>query len=370
MTKIKYIAFYPDFSNNTSKRLFAYSAKNKIDYLIQTLNEINISVNLISASYLLRNGFLFGKKTIFGLNSVQFLPSLNIRIFKKNFVAIIFAKITLFIYLFFNLKFKEKIIVYHSNFYSSIVKFFVKFRKIKVILELEEVYGDFVKTNDFQKISEYLFLKNNQNFILSSPFLKKIIPPYSNSIVISGSYIAHKSVKKFEDGKIHLVYSGTLLPQKGSSLLGDLGEILPENYILHILSPDDNLFKKLKQIYIFKENIVFHGHMVGEDFYNFLSKCDIGLNLQSPSAQYNFTSFPSKILSYISSNLIVVSPDIEAIKNSLFASKIVFTKDYSPKAFLESIIANKNNIVDNNKFICELHHKAKIDLRILLQYTL
>lgn len=47
-----------------------------------------------------------------------------------------------------------------------------------------------------------------------------------------------------------------------------------------------------------------------------MQNCDIGLSTQKPDAAYNSTSFPSKILSYMSNGLQVVSIRIPAIELS------------------------------------------------------
>ena len=49
----------------------------------------------------------------------------------------------------------------------------------------------------------------------------------------------------------------------------------------------------------------------------FIQKCQIGLCTQNIDAAFNTTSFPSKILSYMSNGLEVVGVNIAAIKNSM-----------------------------------------------------
>lgn len=68
-----------------------------------------------------------------------------------------------------------------------------------------------------------------------------------------------------------------------------------------------------------------------------LQMCDIGLSTQIPEAEYNNTSFPSKVLSYMSNGLQVISARIPAIEASPVGRYIHYYDEQTPEKIAEGI---------------------------------
>ena len=241
----------------------------------------------------------------------------------------------------------ETIICYHSLEYYRIIKLLKKLKKIKLILEVEEIYSDVIGNNRLRK-REISFLSLADGYIFSTELLNEEINFYKKPyIIVYGNY---KNEKKFEslfnDNKIHVVYAGTFNQKKGGATIAvNTGRFLTSNYIVHILGfgneKDTRNIKKLcnEVTKISEAKVIFEGLKSGDDFLKFLQSCDIGLSTQDPNAAYNNTSFPSKILSYMSNGLRVVSIRIPAVEKSSISRNIYFYENQNPEDIAKTIIS-------------------------------
>lgn len=72
------------------------------------------------------------------------------------------------------------------------------------------------------------------------------------------------------------------------------------------------------------------------------------MSTQDPSAAFNSTSFPSKILVYLANGLKVVSIRIPAIEQSAVVDSLVFYDKQTPEKIAEAILsASKDNTCGN-----------------------
>jgi penicillin-binding protein-related factor A (putative recombinase) len=84
--------------------------------------------------------------------------------------------------------------------------------------------------------------------------------------------------------------------------------------------------------------------------------CHIGLNPQN-EGEYMNTAFPSKILSYLSHGLVVVSTRVRSIQESKISKLINFTEDDNPKS-----IANTIKAINIDKQPDNVHLIKKLDM--------
>ena len=104
-----------------------------------------------------------------------------------------------------------------------------------------------------------------------------------------------------------------------------------------------------------------------EEYLKFIQKCQIGLCTQNIDAAFNTTSFPSKILSYMSNGLEVVGVNIAAIKNSKVGQYIQFYNVPDEKEIANAILnINLNNKTNNVDVVKELDKEFKEDLKDML----
>lgn len=364
MNRIKYIGFY-NHNSSLVKRICALSAVNKMDYVISSLNEIGYGVDIISPSWLVQTEKIFfkgGEKISLENNNYVYAPSFNTRNKILSYFTIVLSWIWLFFYLVFKTQKNEKIIVYHSLWLSIPLFYVKKIKKLNVILEVEEIYS---KIWTFPKLLvkfENKIINSCETYIIASDMLKGKLSQEKEKIVLYGSYNVNGNVEKYSSvdrAYIHLVYAGGIeMVRRGAFISIDILEYLPDNYFLNIVGfgedKDINCLKEYINSSSVKKRIKFHGEMKGKEFFTFLNQCDVGLNPQL-IGNYMDTAFPSKILTYLSAGLNVISSKVDSIYCSKLKDEIFFYDK------IEDVRHFKKQQVDTNLLI-NLHKKFKKDL--------
>lgn len=371
---IKYIGYYSQ-PEITPKRSIPLAGSNKMDYTISVLSRIFDQVEIISPATVMRGekGAKGGCFRINGKVSLRFFPSIGNRNRICGRINYILAKLKLFLYLLNNTSAGEPILVYHSLAITKELRLAKRIKKFKLILELNEIYSDVTskmatrrkkEMNIIEAADAFLFPNEQMSGIFNSKGL-----PYA---VEYGIYNPEKvRSKKFDDGKIHVVYAGTFDPAKGgAAAAAAAAAFLPENYHIHILgfgSQDqiENLERAIEYVKkTGKCSISYDGQLDGKKFTHFLQKCHIGLSTQDPNAKFNATSFPSKILTYLANGLQVVSIDIPAISDSKLHNAITFYTEQSPEKIAEAILS-VNDFTTHCALLKNLDSGLEKDLRQL-----
>lgn len=378
MSKIIYIGYYDDLANKT--RRFAPSAVNKMNYIINSINELGFIVYLVSLSMLTTEDAIYEKGSFYRINK-----KLKVKYFSSfrdgaiiGLINRILLPIKLFIFLFFLTKKNDIVIVYHNTFFSSYkpIKFLKALIGFTLILEVEEVYSNLESGISFSEEKKIFDIADK--FIFSTELLDNIVNTYLKpSLIIYGSYEVSKTdLSKFDDNRIHVVYAGTFDPRKGgAAVAAAVAAFLPENYIVHIMGfGSDTQVQSIKSTIdktskVINAKILFEGCLLGKEYTDFLQKCHIGLSTQYPDNVYNETSFPSKILSYMANGLQVVSIEIEAIKQSKIGNHIFFYRKQEPQEIAKAIIELSNMtglMKDPRDIIMSLHNDFNVKLKELL----
>ena len=275
-----------------------------------------------------------------------------------------------------NVKKDDIVVVYHSLANMKLVKYIKKNITDKIVYEVEELYGDVIN-DEKAKIKELKTFKNASSYIFSNDYLNSIINtkqlPY---VTCYGTYEIPTLYKEaFNDNLIHCLYAGTLDCQKqGAAIAINTARYLPNNYIIHILgfgtSQDLSYTKNLideinKQHGVTK--VIYEGVKLNEEYLKFIQKCQIGLSTQNMDASFNDTSFPSKILSYMSNGLEAVSANIGVVKNSKISQYIHFYEVQDEKEIANVILNINLNAKSNNvDVVKELDKEFKEDLKAML----
>ena len=279
-------------------------------------------------------------------------------------------------YLIKNFKKGDLLIVYHSLALIKFVKLLKRKLKCRVILQVCEIYGDVAENYRLVK-KEMKFFQIGDAYIFSSKELnKKINIKQKENIIVHGTYnVEQQCGQAFADNKIHVVYAGTFDPRKGGvAAAAAAGLYLDERYYVHILGFGTEEERK-KIIDIIDENslqtkctVKFEGLKQGGEYIRFLQSCDIGLSTQNPDAKFNDTSFPSKILSYMSNGLHVVSIRIPVVEASVVGNFIDYYDEQSPKIIAEAIRKVKlNDDYDGRKIIAELDKNFFLQLKKMIK---
>lgn len=275
-----------------------------------------------------------------------------------------------------NVKKDDIVVVYHSLANMKLVKYIKKNITDKIVYEVEEIYGDVIN-DEKAKTKELKAFKNASSYIFSNDYLNSIINtkqlPY---VTCYGTYEIPTLYKEaFNDNLIHCLYAGTLDCQKqGAAIAINTARYLPNNYIIHILgfgtsqdlSYTKNLIDEINKQYGVTK-VIYEGVKLNEEYLKFIQKCQIGLSTQNMDASFNDTSFPSKILSYMSNGLEVVSANIGVVKNSKISQYIHFYEVQDEKAIANVILNINLNAKSNNvDVVKELDKEFKEDLKAML----
>ena len=372
MKKIFYLGYYDTPDNKSEKRNIVLAATNKMTYIVSALEDCGYSVNLISASNTRSTKKCPAKNVKIGKQSQLYLPkALPWGNKLRRMVSVYYSKYRLFKDL---LKFLSKgdtLIVYHSVAYASIVRAVKKIRKIKLVLEVEEIYGD-VSENEKISKKEIKFFKIADGYVFSNDLLnKKVNPKNKPHIVIYGTYKNETKLSEhFNDGKKHVVYAGTFDMQKGGAAYAiSAAEFLDENYHVHIIGfgSKEDKEKLLRNIEETSKKtkcaITYDGLLSGNDYLSFLQKCHIGLSTQNAGGKFNDTSFPSKILSYMANGLRVVSARIPVVEKSEIGEYMQYYLSQTPQEIAKAIKSvNLDDEYNSRKKVAELDEQFKIGI--------
>lgn len=372
---IKYIGYYstPEI---TPKRSVPLAGRNKMDYTSDVLVEIIGRVDIISLSGLQKD------EPGCGGCSISIGKNKNLRLFpmfgnKNRFYGRInheLTKLRLFLFLIFNVKKGEPILVYHSLAIIRIILLAKKIIGFKLILELNEIYSDVNKKMEKYRKFEYKIINVADAFLFPNDLMPSMFNKRNLPYVIEyGTYKLQKKIgNRFDDGKIHVVYAGTLDTSKGgAAAAAAAAEYLSGNYHIHLLgfgsvAQKNQIVNMITDIQAKSDCIVtYDGTLDGELFLSFLQKCHIGLSTQNPNAKFNDTSFPSKILTYLANGLQVVSVDIPVISKSELKKDITFYRNQTPEEIATAIISVKD-FSPKHELLSRLDKRLKTDLTKLL----
>ena len=370
--RIKYFS-YRGCESPAKLRKNSPAADSKIDYIIEVLNRCGYSVDHISRASSSVANYIPAYVEQKGLNTFRYFASLGksnslLRVFNRWFMDLQF-----FIWCLINIKKNETIMVYHSLGYSSTFINLKKIKNIHIIGEIEEIYQDVHMQTKSRCKSEHEFIKSCDSYLFPTSLLNNVLNKENKPfIIIHGLYSVESDIQeKFSDGKIHVVYGGTLDPQKGgAAAAAAAAAFLSSNYHVHICGFGDSTeikaiidetSKKSKAV------VTFEGELKGSQYNNFIQKCHIGLSTQNPDAAFNASSFPSKILVYLSNGLKVVSINIPAVAQSAVSSKMFFYNSQTPEEIAKAIENAVDSDMDGRKILQSLDKEFEEQLKLMLK---
>jgi hypothetical protein len=339
---IKYIGFY-DVPNSKTKRVSSLAATNKMDYICEAINKTGYKIHLISPSWIVDKGFSTQKTIQLSENKkITYCPSIGSENKIKNYNSIIISLLWLFFWLLKHVKKDEKIIVYHSPWIALPLVLAKKIKGFKLILEVEEVYGDVSSLHPRFDVLEKKIFQCADSFLFSTDLLAEKLNNNKPFVIIYGNYtVPEKLANPTNDGKIHLLYAGIIDSHKAGAFNAiETALFLNENYMMHIIGfgEIEKLQDRIQEINKTSQCKVFYeGIKQGEEYIRFCQSCHIGLSTQNTEGAYTDTSFPSKILSYLGMGLNVISGDIKCVSSSSICSLVNYYNG-TPRDIAEAII--------------------------------
>lgn len=367
---MKYIAFYDTVDFLHESRSFELSSVNVVEYMAGALSRAVGKIEIISPTRTRKSSGYFHGRTTYVKDNIYLLqpPTFGVRTKVGRIFALLLVQIWLFTYLLFNTKKGENIIVYHSLSIMTVVRLIKAIKRIRLTLEIREIYTDINTSTQKQKIRELKYFSIADNYIFPTELLNKMINKQSKPYVIATGIYKSEEIteEKFNDGKIHIVYAGTFRIEKGGAMTSiGMSQYLNSNYHVHILGDAQPTVKNiaLNAIQAAREKsdvtITYDGVLRGNDFNKFLQKCHIGLSTQNPVGDYNDSSFPSKILTYLANGLDVLSIKIPAVESSPVGDYLYYYENNNFKEIADAIESIK---IDNCKNKAILLNKLDSDL--------
>lgn len=347
---IHYITLWGE--NNINRKLsYSPAGLKKAKYIVEVLSRIDHTKIISFASGGKKWNGLYKKTNINWKNNIDIEYCFTFGSSNKvcRLIERILNIIQMMVY-FIKVPQNDIIVIYHERYFRHAIKFLKFFKKTKIILEIEEVYtlaGNYPKKMINNELDSFRYA---DAYILVNDLLRSILNLESNKpyCISYGPYQIYKvnQESSVKDGKIHVVYAGVIdRIKKGAEMAIKSGRYLPENYCLHIagfgLKSDIEYIKTL----IETENkeskceIRYEGYLEGLSYDNLISNCTIGLSTQV-SGEYNFseTSFPSKIINYLSYGLTVVSTKIKVLESCELSNLLSFYSSDNPQLIAEAII--------------------------------
>lgn len=369
--RIKYFTYYGCLDKG-GLRKNSPAADTKTDYIVSVLNRIGYGVDIISLAPSAETYFLNSSLKIEKTNRFRYFASFGITNSFLRYINLCLMRIQFIVWCIFNLRKNEQIIVYHSLGYDKMFIWLQKVKKLRIVGEIEEIYQDVAEQPHRHRRNEFRFIELCAKYIFPTQFLDKNINVYDKpSVVVHGIYSrANITEKKFSDGKVHVVYGGTLDPNKGGAYAAvEAATHLSGNYHIHICGFGDSvaiqtLIKDSQSEA--KATITFEGELIGDAYIHFIQKCHIGLSTQNPNAKFNDTSFPSKVLVYLSNGLKVVSARIPVVVNSALVDDIFFYDEQISEKIAEAIILATESPDIKRDVLADLDERFMKELEILL----
>jgi len=356
--EIKYIGFY-DFSESKNRRVSSSAATNKMNYICDAINRAGFSIHLISPSWFEDSvsNMRYESQTTIQLDrqkKITFCPNIGTTYKWTRNIKIVLSLMWLFFWLIRHTKKNEKVLVYHSPWLSIPIQWAKSIKRFKLILEVEEVYGDVSSINSYFDVLESKLLNSADSFLFSTDLLANKVGGNKPFLVIYGIYQSfEKLASPPDDGKIHLLYAGIIDTHKAGAFNAiECARFLTENYILHIIGFGDTgiLIQRIEDINkASKCKVVFDGAKNGIEYIKYCQRCHIGLSTQKMDGKYLETSFPSKVLSYLSLGLNVVSCYVDCVAKSQIHPLITYYYKDSPEYIAKAILDVDLNSIDNCK---------------------
>lgn len=344
--EIKYIGFY-DISNRGAERACALSACKKMDYIISVIERTGHHVKIISPAWKVSKKRECNDVKNWRKKQNLYIPP-SLPVYNKfiSYINILTSLSWLFWELIIHTHKNEKILVYHNEWLSIPLRYAKKIKKFKIVLQIEEIYTEVWEKKIFFNRWEKALIKDADEYILVSDLLAKRFSNKPVSAILYGSYLPVLGKNARETNEINIVYAGGIEHTRGGAW-GAIGcmHFLPSNYKMHIcgygsLAVVERLKKEIAEVNdkLKREACIFHGVLHESDLSNLLFSCQIAINPQI-IGNYMSSAFPSKIITYLSHNLRVVTTKIESITCSPFADIIYFSSSDRDKDIADAILS-------------------------------
>ncbi|MBW5892076.1 glycosyltransferase [Pectobacterium polaris] len=314
------------------------AASRKVFMLADALADTDVHVDIVSMGRGKANGgfkFYNLKKIKKGNVNITYLPFTHIRFFSELLTFLYLAIITACSVA--KGGYSDKAVIFYNRLPAYILSLFVSvIFRAKRIIDIED--GEIVS-------NESKSLKNK---------VKSIVPWLYDTFCKDGAMLACSALSSmtkiehttcyygtvspvirentvFDRNKVSILLSGSLSEDTGAERLSNAIRLMRSDsqrwrnvqFEISGQGPSLQSFQDLMNGEGFPV-VRVHGRLSNSDYHDLLVNCDVGLALKPIIGSLANTTFPSKVVEYANSGLLVISTDISDVRHVLGADGAIF----------------------------------------------
>lgn len=375
--KVWYLAFCDDGHHEEEERHCSAACLVKVNEISRTLIKNNFEVDVVSPAFTFKRQHLKfrGRSSVLssGANFSCFSTTGHKGKLFRAFNMLI-TMLKAFLYLVHHAKKNDYLLVYHSVKLITFCRFFLLFKRLRFILEVEDIYADFYPSKKTLRKRENSYISKAPYYIFCSDIVRdRFDPAHNHSAMIYGLYHYYGIGEPLPNS---VVYAGSIDSIKQSAWLAlestrFLGEGYSFSFLVYGSEKDVTVFqkrfdeiKRSSKCHLFLSTAPLEGNA----FITFLQKFRVGLAVQKDGIAANSTFFPSKVLAYLSCNLLVIANDIESLKRSPISSAIHYVESDDPRTVAKAIVETCHATVpDYSSLFAKLSRSFEEELLALFQ---
>ncbi len=351
------VSYGVEFLKDEHRREYM-SVKPIVEYLIEKLQTKGYNVEILSPSENAeKTGFLKSRADV-SPDGVRFFSGASLG--TSGIISKVLNRLIVMVSLFCNImehtQTGDTVLVYHSIANVPALLLAKKVKKLKYVLFFGEIYCHvYPEYGKFARKKEMDLIKAADGYILSTEELKIYTEdkPYA---VLNGIYQMEERLPKLDfanDGSINLLYSGKISRDMGAFHAVELAKVLDDRYTVRIIGSGEKktVAELEEEVQRYQQEghaarLIFDGMKYGLEYKQYVQSCQIGLSIRETSNEFNKSSFPSKVCSYLCNGLKVVSTPIFSVKSSRLKDLIDFSQGMKPEEIAVAVEAaasgNKN----------------------------
>ncbi|MFJ5392656.1 glycosyltransferase [Pectobacterium sp. CHL-2024] len=314
------------------------AASRKVFMLADALADTHVHVDIVSMGRGKANGgfkFYNLKKIKNGNVNITYLPFTHIRFFSELLTFLYLAIITACSIA--KGGYSDKAVIFYNRLPAYILSLFVSviFRAKRIIdIEDGEIVSNERKSlkNKVKSIVPWLydtFCKNGA--MLACSALSSMTKIEHTTCYYGTVSPVIRETTVFDKNKVSILLSGSLSEDTGAERLSNAIRLMRSDsqrwrnvqFEISGQGPSLQSFQDLMNGEGFPA-VRVHGRLSNSDYHDLLVNCDVGLALKPIIGSLANTTFPSKVVEYANSGLLVISTDISDVRHVLGADGAIF----------------------------------------------
>ena len=347
MRKVHYIGWYIT-PNSWGRYKCAVAGMMKMRYMANQIQKAGCDLHVLSLVEKQVSGFYSGYDEEFEDKHIHYMGGGNMSGRITGRLNNTIKHLSFITYILFKTSKKDLIVLYHSYFYTKLLAKMLRFIHRDVVLEVEEIYG-YNALGDMPWVDDEIAkIKKFKKFTCVNDGIPQMLGLKQEDYVVAygNAEFTKRTVDRFDDGKIHVVYSGVIeLKKMGAPTAIEVARLLPSNYVLHVTGYarkkeyEDSLKKRIVEINkeLGQERIRYEGFLSEEELDKLLFRCHIGLSPNVLRSNFANSTFPSKLVNYMCHDLSLVVSYATAYDFPI-SEGWVFYHEQTPECIAEAVM--------------------------------